>query len=372
MEMGKETPRSPDWRSIIIVPQAFYINLVIGALFAPGYLFTLPSIDFQPNVSVGKKLKQMDWIGIVIFFAGTVCFTMAISFGGSVFAWNSASEIVFWVMSGILLIVMALVTVYHPLVPKEARLYPGHFLKRPVLVNLQLQLFLSTGIMLGVAYYIPLYFQFTRGDSALQAAVRLLPFIAMAVFFSLVNGALMPKLGYYMPWYVVGSMLVLIGSSLMYTVDASTSTSRVYGYTVILGIGAGMYLQAGYPVVQMLVSPEELGNAVGFMSAAQDVGIVFILAMAGTVYQNLAIERIATVLTNADSTDLELIVAGTSNSVFQSLPEDTRNKVIVEIASSMSGVWGILMAVGALSFVMSCFLGVSLVAIYILTMLITF
>ena len=167
--------------------QAFYINLVIGAVFAPGYLFTLPSIDFQPSVPFGKKLRQMDWIGIVVFFAGTICFTMALSFGGSVYAWNSASEIVFWVMSGVLLIVMAVVTIYHPLVPKTARLYPGHFVKRPVLVNLQIQLFLITGVMLGVAYYIPLYFQFTRGDSALQAAVRLLPFIAMAVFFSLVN-----------------------------------------------------------------------------------------------------------------------------------------------------------------------------------------
>ncbi len=81
------------------------------------------------------------------------------------------------------------------------------------------------------AYYIPLYFQFTKvlsfvsgasrcsntfqGDSALGAAVRLLPFIVMIVFFALVNGGLMPKLGYYMPWYLFGSALVLIGSALM-------------------------------------------------------------------------------------------------------------------------------------------------------------
>jgi hypothetical protein len=37
----------------------------------------------------------------------------------------------------------------------------------------------------------------------------------MIVTFSIVNGVLMPKFGYYMPWYVGGSALVVIGSSLM-------------------------------------------------------------------------------------------------------------------------------------------------------------
>lgn len=344
---------------------AFYINLVIGAIFAPGYLFTLPSIDFQPNTSVLAKLRQMDWVGIVIFFGGTVCFTMAIAFGGTVYAWSSASEIIFWVFSGVLLIVMALVTRYHPFVPRAARLYPGHFVKRPVLVNLQLQLFLITGVMLGVAYYIPLFFQFTRGDSALKAAVRLLPFIFMTVFFSIVNGTFMPKFGYYMPWYVIGSALVLIGSGLMYTVDASTSPSRVYGFTVVLGIGAGCYLQAGYAVVQMLVSPEEVGNAVAFMSAAQDLGIVFILSLAGTVYQNLALKRVAHILPQANSEELTLVIAGTSSSGFKSLPDDTRNQIVVQIASSMSAVWAILIGIGALCFIMSLFLGVRVVDLFI-------
>ena len=359
--MGKQNPMelSRDARLTIYFCQAFYINLVIGALFAPAYLFTLPNIDFQTDVPLLQKLRKMDWIAIIIFFGGTTCFTMAISFGGTVYAWNSAAQIVFWCMSGILLIVMTLVTIYHPLVPEGDRLYPAHFVRRPVLVNLQIQLFLITGVMLGTAYYIPLYFQFTRGDSALQAAVRLLPFIAMAVFFSLVNGALMPKLGYYIPWYLFGSALVLIGATLMYTVNPSTSTSAVYGYTVILGIGAGSYLQAGYAVVQLLVPPEEIGNAVGFMSVAQDLGIVFILSLAGAVYQNLALERVRPVLKSVSESDLRLIVAGTSNPMFRSLSPETRTIVIQKITSAMSAVWGVLMAVGALSFVMSWFLGVS-------------
>lgn len=48
-----------------------------------------------------------------------------------------------------------------------------------------------------------------------MAGVRVLPFICMVVFFGFVNDALVPKFGYYMPRYVFGDVMILIGSSLM-------------------------------------------------------------------------------------------------------------------------------------------------------------
>lgn len=49
----------------------------------------------------------------------------------------------------------------------------------------------------------------------MQAGIRLLPFIALLVFTSLLNGVLMSKYGYYTPWYIIGSGLSVIGSALM-------------------------------------------------------------------------------------------------------------------------------------------------------------
>ena len=137
-----------DFHELNIPRQAFYINLVIGALFAPAYFLLLPSVDFKAGMPIKEKLKKMDWVAITIFFGGTTCFTMAINFGGTKYDWNSGSEITLWVMSGILLVAMVLATLYHPLVSAEDKLYPSHFLKRPELVNLQVQLFLISGVML--------------------------------------------------------------------------------------------------------------------------------------------------------------------------------------------------------------------------------
>jgi hypothetical protein len=87
-------------------------------------------------------------------------------------------------------------------------------------------------------YFIPLFFQFTQGDGALDAAVRLLPFVFFLVFFSLANGAIMGKEGQYAPWYLGTSVFIIIGSVLMYTVDENTSTAQIYAYSIVLATGA--------------------------------------------------------------------------------------------------------------------------------------
>lgn len=131
---------------------------MIGLLFAPAYLYCLPSIDLRKEIPVAKKLRVIDWTAIAIFFGGTVCFTMGINFGGTLYAWDSGSEIALWVMAGVLLIAMILVTIFHPFVSVENKLYPSHFLRQPVLLNLQLQMFLVSGVMLVSSLFPPRYF----------------------------------------------------------------------------------------------------------------------------------------------------------------------------------------------------------------------
>ena len=83
---------SRDLLSLIFL-QAFYINLVIGAVLAPAYLLLLPNTDFQKGTPITKKLAQMDWLGIVVFEGAMACFVMAINFGGSLYHWNLGNEI---------------------------------------------------------------------------------------------------------------------------------------------------------------------------------------------------------------------------------------------------------------------------------------
>lgn len=69
---------------------------------------------------------------------------MAITFGGSLFAWNSSSEIVLWVIAGVLLVIFGITQQYHPWVVSEHKLYPTRFLKRPTMVMLEIAIFMSS------------------------------------------------------------------------------------------------------------------------------------------------------------------------------------------------------------------------------------
>src|SRR6266498_266158 len=89
-------------------------------------------------------------------------------------------------------------------------------------------------------YMIPIFFQFTRNDTALEADVRLLPFIMLMIFAVIGNGAILSTYGYYMPWYTLSGLLCLTGGALMYTVETETLVVRVYSYSIIIGFGDGL------------------------------------------------------------------------------------------------------------------------------------
>ena len=118
-------------------------------------------------------------------------------------------------MTGILLTAFVPAIIYHLGVPPEDRIYPWHFIKQMELNILQYHLFTVAGVMFMVLYYVLLLFRFTSLDDSLIAGVRVLPFICMVVFLGFLNGALMPKYGYYMPRYIVGDVIILVGLILM-------------------------------------------------------------------------------------------------------------------------------------------------------------
>jgi hypothetical protein len=51
------------------------------------------------------------------------------------------------------------------------------------------------------------------------------------------------KLGYYLPWVIVGNILTSIGNGLLSTLSPHTPTARWIGYQVLLGAGRGSGLQ---------------------------------------------------------------------------------------------------------------------------------
>ncbi|KAH6653101.1 major facilitator superfamily domain-containing protein [Truncatella angustata] len=335
---------------------AFYINPVIAAALAPIFLLCMRSLVLVGDMPISLKLRNTDWAAIIVFCGGSVAYTMALTFGGSVYAFDSGSMIALWTVTGVLFIAFVAVTILHPLISAENRLYPSHFMRSVELNILQLQIFLAGGIMMTTIYYIPLLFQFTRGDGALQAGVRLLPLIGMVVFFSIANGVAMPYFGYHKPWYIFGNAMALTGSVLMYTSKASTPTSSLYGYTALIGMGVGSSITAGFAVVQAMVLPNEVNNAVGFMSIGQSMGQISILAIGGTLFQNIGFQRLAAILPDAGQGETLQILTGTSNVYFLSLSEKVQITLVEQVRIAITNVFALTAAASGIGLATSLFL----------------
>ncbi|KAG8164202.1 hypothetical protein KVR01_006120 [Diaporthe batatas] len=347
---GSLAESSATWR------WGFYINLPIAGLFAPGFIFLLPGINAMPNTPLMDKLRKQDWVSIVVFTAFCACFCMAGSFGGTLYAWDSGSEITLWVMTVVLLIAVIVVTIYHPFVSAEDKMMPVQFIKTKDLFLLPLQSFLVAGSMMMSIFYTPLIFQFTKGDDALQGGVRILPLICMIVFGCLLNGVVMPKLGYYMPWYVVGNALLVTGAALMTTIDADISNARLYGYTVLIGLGIGCFQSAGIAVVSAIAPASEVSNAVSIMTVSQVLGIIVALSVSGSVFQNMALRYLASALPNADASALGQLVTGTSGAFYQSLDSADRYLVVQQVTAAIRDSFYFLCGVTAIGFITSLFL----------------
>ena len=131
---------------------------------------------------------------------------MALNFGGIIYPWNSGQTIscfvvsgVFFIVSGVFFIVFGVQQSFCVLTTEDSRIFPCQFLKHKTLIILFMQMSASVTLFFIPIYFVLLFFQFARNDSAIEAGVRLLPLICLFVFAVILNGALMSKYGYYMP-----------------------------------------------------------------------------------------------------------------------------------------------------------------------------
>lgn len=343
---GAFTDSSAGWR------WAFYINLVIGALFAPVWFLYLPRFDPRPGVALKKRLAEIDYLGTILIIGAYISGVMAINFGGATYAWNSGRIIGLFVTSGVLFILFGTQQGLAIFTTAERRIFPVEFLKQRIMLILFAETACASTATFLPIYFIPLFFQFVHNDSALDAGVRLLPFVIFLVVVCVANGTIMSITGYYYPWYVVGGAFNLIGAALMYTVNNDSSTARVYGYSILLAIGAGAFVQASFSVAQAKVKPHMIPLAIGFITAGQVGGVTISLAIANSVFLNKSTQGILAVLPNIPKEQVQAAISGAGSEFLTHLDEGIQQRVLVAIVDAMKNVYILDIVAGALALVL--------------------
>jgi MFS family permease len=163
----------------------FYINLPFGGIAAAAILFSFkpPKSAAPIQASLREKMLQMDLIGAVLMCACTVCFVLAMQWGGVEKAWSN-SDVIGCLVGFVVLLIAFFVDQYWQ---GDRALIPwAVFSNRTIFIGTIYSFFLGGAFFIHL-FYLPIYFQAVMGTSAVSSGIHLIPLILSMSKFSVTS-----------------------------------------------------------------------------------------------------------------------------------------------------------------------------------------
>lgn len=330
---------------------AFYINLCIAALAAPASAFLIPAVLPEQSLSVLTRIKRIDYIGAVLFLSGVISTVMILGFGGTFYLWNDGRMISLYVVTPAIWIIFSLQQRFSLFTTD--RIFPVEFVANWEMVVLFVWTSISISNLVVTVYSLPLLFQFTFGNSSLGSGTYTIPFVAAVIVSIGSAGPVFAKFPVYMAWFTGGSILMLIGNSLLSTLDYHTSYGTICGYAIICGLGIGPVVQLGYTVAQVKVARASIREATAFLSCAQMAGLALSLGIATSIFLNGATDDIAQILPEWSRDRIMASIDNADPTIFDSLDSETRAIIKEAIARKIGVVFYLNVASDGLGLVLS-------------------
>ncbi|KAF5373118.1 hypothetical protein D9758_001773 [Tetrapyrgos nigripes] len=229
----------------------FYLNLPLAGIAALSTLFfmRLPT----PEGRFSEKIMRLDWIGNALVMGSTTSITIALTWAGVRYPWDSYHILVPLIVGVVgLLMFMAYEAkvARYPLVSEILILFtlptdeknhlqvPWSVLSNRTSLSGYLQTFIAGVFAICVVYYMPVYFQACKGASAWRSGIYSLAFITSAPA-AMIAGTFVKVTGRYRPQMWFGWIVTLISLGLLSSVSFETNLGKAIGFLVLMGVGIG-------------------------------------------------------------------------------------------------------------------------------------
>ncbi|KAH8904379.1 MFS general substrate transporter [Coniochaeta sp. PMI_546] len=331
----------------------FYINLPIGgaAIAALVFFLHINRVNNPKNLSLRTRLGELDVIGTAVLIPAVIMLLLALQWGGTEYAWNSAHIIGLFCGFGVMTIIFIAIQLWKG---DNGTLPPRLFKNRNVLCAMLFSFFFGAGFF-PLVYYLSLYFQAIQGDSAVQAGIKLLPMLIAVVLTSIMTGGLISVVGYYNPFILPCMILYAVGAGMITTFDIDSPLRVWFGYQVLAGLGIGVGFQTGVLVVQNTVSIEWVPQATACVQFFQSLGGSIFIAVAQSVFQNGLISGIEQ---NAPGLPPEIFIHSGASQVKEILKqlhaEQYTEAVLRAYLDGLRDSYYITAACAAAAFVVAC------------------
>ena len=236
-----------------------------------------------------QQIQRLDPVGIFFFVPSIICLILALQWGGTTYAWSDPKMIALLVTFAALLVVFIIVETF---MPETAMAPPRVVLNRSVAGSM-IFTFLNYGSVMAIAYYMAIWFQVAKGETATHAGINTIPMVIAMVVASIPSAKVTQKIGYYIPAMILCSVLSAIGAGLLSTMTRYSDHSYWIGYQVLFGLGLGCGGQQASLATQKVLPKGDvpLGLALGFLM--QQLGGAVFLSVCQNVFTTKLIDRLS-------------------------------------------------------------------------------
>ncbi len=226
---------------------------------------------------------RLDVLGALLMCLATVAMLLALSWGGTRFAWGSvevlglvAGSVVLWALFG-----LRIATAVEPLLPLSV-------LSNQVVLTGIIAAACAMGTLIGLSIELPLYFESVLHLSASQSGLAMIPLMAGVVIGATATGRLMPHIAHYKRLPVAGQSVGMLALAVLAIDPAGVPLALLVLLTGIAGVGLGTVLPVATVGIQNAVPVPQIGTATAAMNFFRSLGGAVLTAVFGAIVIGLA------------------------------------------------------------------------------------
>ncbi len=240
------------------------------------------------HLPVVRRPVQIDYLGATLIVGGVSILLVWVSLAGQQFGWTSPTSAAM-VVVGLAVIAAALYVeakvAVEPIIP--LRLFKDRTTSLATVASVLI------GVsMFGSTVYLSEYFQNARGMSPTEAGLMSVAMVGGLLVSSIVTGRIITATGLWKRYLVGGMVLVVVGLTLLGTIDATTPLVEVGAFMAVLGLGLGATMQNLVLAVQNNTAQADMGAASSVVSFFRSMGGSIGVSALGAVLSHQVTQKV--------------------------------------------------------------------------------
>ena len=322
----------------------FFINLPLGAIALAIIFFSL-NLNPRPKLSFREACGEFDFIGLFMIVVAVILILLGFNYAETK-GWNTAETIALLVVGGCLLIAF----MAWEFQTKKKPIVPPRLVTTRTTSLILISVLLHGFVFFAATYYLPVYFQAIFGASALMSGVYMLPYALIASIMSSVTGIGISKFRAYRPFLWFGWGIMVVGYSLMATLNADSSQAKQEVFIGIAGLGTGCLFQTPLVGLMAAMPHDDLSTTVAAMALLRSLGGTMGIAVAGAVFNTQSRSR----LDRISGFKPSMVSTGSGGQDLTGLrhiqPPELSREIIHAYADGLQVVWIVLAPMAAAGF----------------------